>query len=563
MQFRKTKAILALVFSFMAVATAGAQSIPDSTAAKIDSLFAKWNNANSPGASIGIVRNDSLVYAKGYGLANLEYGLSNTPQTIFHMASISKQFTAWSILTLVKQGKLSLNDDVRKWLPWFPDLKKKITIQHLLNHTSGIRDQWQLLAISGTRLDDVITQEQIVKLLSKQQALNFNPGEKYSYSNSGFTMLAEIVKAVTTQTLRQFTDSVIFRPLAMNSTHFHDDYTEIEKNRSYSYDRKDSAHFTNSVLSYSNAGATSLFTNIPDMSKWVMQLTSTNPGNQQLVSMLTEKGKLNSGAAINYSNGIVADTYKGWRQYSHGGADAGYRTYLSVFPDLKMGFMVFSNLGDFNAGGMAHNIADLFIKDTTQNKPAEKAGLRDSAAAVLNNDAVWQKYTGYYIGEDGLPFSFELKNRQLFYHIFNQSSFLIRGDKDTFSFPEDANIKFVFSIKARDTTCDVFTPDQLYHIVKYKRDTLQTEFLLKQYTGTYYCPELDCKYGIIIKDHHLVLTNSKYSDATLTIVNKDHLTNDNWWISHLAMRRNGKNEITGFDVNSGRIMHLKFNKLAL
>src|ERR1700710_377271 len=180
------------------------QSIPDSTVKKIDSLFAKWNSANSPGCTIGIVMNDKLIYSKGYGMANLEYDIPNKPETIFHMASISKQFTAWSIILLARQGKLTLDDDIHKLLPWFPDLKEKITIRNLLNHTSGIRDQWQLLAISGTRLDDVITQDHIIKILSKQQALNFKPGAEYSYSNSGFTMLAEIVKSVTGQSLRAF-----------------------------------------------------------------------------------------------------------------------------------------------------------------------------------------------------------------------------------------------------------------------------------------------------------------------------------------------------------------------
>src|SRR5581483_10720470 len=183
--------------------------------------------------------------------------------TIFHMASISKQFTAYSIVLLARQGKLNLDDDIRKYLKWFPDLHHKITIRNLLNHTSGIRDQWQLLAIAGTRLDDVITEEQIIKILSKQQALNFNPGDEWNYCNSGFTMLGEIVKSVTGKTLRQFTDSAIFKPLGMTSTHFHDNYTEIEKGRAYSYDREKD-HFANAVLSYSNAGATSLFTNIPD-----------------------------------------------------------------------------------------------------------------------------------------------------------------------------------------------------------------------------------------------------------------------------------------------------------
>src|SRR6478736_4928850 len=167
------------IATFIAISIS-AQPLPDSITKKIDSLFLQWNTKNTPGCAIGIVRNDSLIYAKGYGMANLEYAIPNTPATIFHMGSVSKQFTAWSILLLERQGKLHLDDDIHKYLLWFPDLKEKITIRNLLNHTSGIRDQWQLLAISGTRLDDVITQDHIVKLLSKQQALNFKPGEKYS-----------------------------------------------------------------------------------------------------------------------------------------------------------------------------------------------------------------------------------------------------------------------------------------------------------------------------------------------------------------------------------------------
>lgn len=213
------------------------QSLPPGMTEKIDSLFLKWDRISSPGWAVGVVRNDSLVFAKGYGMANLEYGVPISPETIFHMASVSKQFTAFSIVLLARQGKLNIDDDIHMYLRWFPDLKEKITIRQLLNHTSGVRDQWQLLSIAGTRIDDVITQEHIVRLLSKQGALNFKPGEEYMYSNSGFTMLAEIVRSVTGQTLRQFTDSAIFRPLGMTHTHFHDDYTEIVPNRSYSYEQ--------------------------------------------------------------------------------------------------------------------------------------------------------------------------------------------------------------------------------------------------------------------------------------------------------------------------------------
>ncbi len=553
--------VCVLNFLFIFFNDAYSQSLPDSTIKKIDSLFIKWNNENSPGCTIGIVRNDSLIYGKGYGMSNLEYGIQNNPETIFHMASISKQFTAYSIVLLARQGKLSLDDDIHKYLSWFPDLKEKITIRNLLNHTSGIRDQWQLLAISGTRLDDVIKQEHIIKILSKQRALNFKPGEQYSYSNSGFTMLAEIVKSVTGQFLRKFTDSAIFKPLGMNNTHFHDDYTEIVKNRSYSYDRTDSAHFANSILSYSNAGATSLFTNINDMSKWVMNFYDHKVGDQKDIEQLTRKGKLNSGKELTYALGIVSDTYKGWRQFSHGGADAGYRTYLTVFPDLKMGFIVFGNVGDFDAGNKAYAIADLFIKDTAKKNDAAMKEKKDSSAAVLKDSLSMKKFLGNYISDDGLQMSFEISQGKLYNHVFNQTLLLVKGEKDTFSIFNMPDVKIFFSIKAKDTNAVAITPDQTYHLKKYIKDTSQSDQLLKTYTGTYYCPELDCKYGIALKDHHLMLTNNKYDDAVLTLIGTDHLTSDYWWMNHLMIMRNNKNQITGFEVNSGRIMHLKFNKI--
>jgi CubicO group peptidase (beta-lactamase class C family) len=537
------------------------QSIPDSTNKKLDSLFVKWNTSSSPGCAVGIVRNDSLIYSKGFGLANLEYGIPISPQTVFHVASVSKQFTAWSVILLARQGKLKLDDDIRKWLPWFPDLKTKITIQHLLNHTSGIRDQWQLLAIAGTRLDDVITQEQIIKMLTKQQALNFSPGEKHTYCNSGYTMLAEIVKSVSGQTLRKFTDSSIFKPLGMINTHFHDDYTEIEKNRAYSYGRTDSIHFSNSVLSYSNAGATSLFTTVTDMSKWLMNFYTHKSGDQLDVDLLTKKGKLNSGKYLSYANGIVAGEYKGWKEFSHGGADAGYRSYVTVIPGVKMGFVVFSNLGDFNAGGKAYEMAELFVKDSTHPRKEVKKETRDSTTALLKDTVSLQKFLGYYISDDGLPVHFDIIKNRLYFHVYDQNNFLIRDSADQYSIADAPEVKFAFSINGKDTITDISTPGESYHLLKYRRDTTQADKLLATFTGTYYSPELDCRYGIVLKDHHLFLTHSKYNDTKLTLVNNDHLTSDYWWINHIKMLRNSKNEITGFEINSGRVMHVKFDKI--
>jgi len=327
-----------------------------------------------------VVRNDSLIFSKGYGMANLEYGVPITPQTIFHMASVSKQFTAYSVLLLERQGRLSLDDDIRKYLNWFPDLKEKITVRNLMNHTSGIRDQWELLAIAGTRLDDVITQDHIIKVLARQKALNFKPGTDWSYSNSNFTLLAEIVRSVSGQTLREFADSAIFRPLSMKNTHFHDDYTEIVPNRSYSYFMPKKDQFVNAALNYSNVGATSLFTNIDDMSKWIMNFYGPAVGDQKEIQELTEPVLVNGSKVRNYAKGIVADSIFGQLRYQHGGGDAGYQTFISVFPRLRTGFIVFSNLGSVNAQRKNEQLAALFIKDSSSKK--DKSSRRDSARAI-------------------------------------------------------------------------------------------------------------------------------------------------------------------------------------
>jgi len=556
------KQIFVSLLLFVITIKISSQSLPDSTIKKIDSLFKRWDNKNSPGCAIGIVRNDSLIYAKGYGMANLEYSVPITPETIFHMASLSKQFTAYSIVLLAKQGRLQLDDDIHKYLSWFPDLKERITIRNLLNHTSGIRDQWQLLAISGTSLDDVITQEHIIKILRKQQALNFKPGEQYSYSNSGFTMLAEIVRSITGQSLRKFTDSAIFKPLGMHSTHFHDDYTEIVKNRAYSYERKNWFEFSNDILSYSNAGATSLFTNINDMSKWVMNFYHHKVGDQKDIDQLTQKGKLNNGKEITYALGIASDTYKGWRQFSHSGGDAGYRTYLTVFPDLKMGFIIFSNLGDLGPWTKAYEVANLFISDTIKINVTEASKKIDSSNAIVKDTITIKKFTGSYISDNGVKINFRFSSKKFYADAFGQSLLLVKGDKDTFSLFNDPKAKLSFKINdGGDTTMfEALSPGEK-HLLKKYIDVPQTDKLLKSYTGIYYCPELDCKYGIALKDHHLLLTNNKYSDTRLTLTGTDHLFNDFWWMEHLMIIRNSKKEITGFEVNSGRLMHLRFNKI--
>src|SRR5258708_11516084 len=240
------------------------------------------DSAITPGASVAVQKDGKLIYSKGFGYADLEYDIKNTPATIFHIASVSKQFTAFSIAMLVDQGKLSLDDDIRKYLPELHDFGSVITINHLIHHTSGLRDQWNLLLMAGWRLDDVITQKQIMRMISRQRELNFKPGEEMLYCNTGFTLLAEIVSRVTGKSFPDWTHKNIFEPLEMKNTLFYDDHEKMVKNRAYSYYQfKDG--YKKSVLNYANVGATSLFTTVEDLSKWAVNFETMKVGNQKVM----------------------------------------------------------------------------------------------------------------------------------------------------------------------------------------------------------------------------------------------------------------------------------------
>ena len=236
-----------------------------------------------------------------------------------------------------------------------------ITLNQLLHHTSGLRDQWDLLAMAGWRLDDIITKDQILRLVSQQKELNFTPGDKFNYCNTGFTLLAEVVARVSGQTFAEFTRTHIFEPLKMTHTLFYDDCEKIVKNRAYSY-HADSTGMKKSILSYSNVGATSLFTTAEDLSQWAINFENPVVG-KDVIKKMNTRFVLNNGDTISYAMGQSIDKYKGLNVRAHDGADAGYRSSLYRFPDQKFSVNVLSNLASFNPSGMAVKIADIYLKD--------------------------------------------------------------------------------------------------------------------------------------------------------------------------------------------------------
>ncbi|MGE0770441.1 MAG: serine hydrolase domain-containing protein [Cyclobacteriaceae bacterium] len=399
----------------------GAEAIATDPAKRVDQIAGAMIQGDGPGASVAVMKDNQIVYSKGFGHANLEYDIHNTPQTVFHIASVSKQFVGFSIAMLADQGKVSLNDDVRKYIPELHDFGTPITLNHLVHHTSGLRDQWNLLALAGWRLDDVITQKQILRLISRQRELNFQPGEEMLYCNTGFTLLAEVVSRVTGQPFPEWTKENIFKPLEMNNTLFYDDHEKVVSNRAYSYYKQDSV-YKKAVLSYANVGATSLFTTVEDLSKWAMNFETMKVGNQNVMDMMEERFVLNNGDTINYALGQGIGKYKGLKTVSHGGSDAGYRTFLLRFPEQHFSVAVFSNLGSFSPGGLSFAIADAYLSDQYREepKPEEEDRAPEPEQKKEEFDASQVKlaeYTGRYYSEELQTFyEFEVKNDTLVGH---------------------------------------------------------------------------------------------------------------------------------------------------
>lgn len=338
--------------------------------AQVDQLFAAWDKPGSPGAAVAVVRGGEIIYKRGYGLANLEYDIPITPATVFHVASVSKQFTAMAILLLEKQGKLSIDDDIHKYLPELADFGARITLRHLLNHTSGLRDQWELLGMAGWRLDDVITQRQILSMVFHQKELNFPPGSEHLYCNTGFTLLAEIVRRVSGRSLREFAQEAMFKPLGMASTHFHDDHEMVVRNRAYSY-RPDGPGFKLAALNYANAGATSLFTTVEDLAKWAHNFEAPHVGDAALIARMETPGVLNDGTKLDYACGLTIGDMHGLRVVQHSGGDAGYRSHIMMFPDEKFAVVVLANLATMQPSRLAAQVAGIYLGDRAS-RPAER-----------------------------------------------------------------------------------------------------------------------------------------------------------------------------------------------
>ena len=392
--------LAATMCALAAVNSAEAQQFPPNP--KVDRIFAEWDKPDSPGCAVGVVQNGRFIYQRGYGMANLDYDIPNAGEMVYYVGSVSKQFTAAAIALLVLDGKISLDDDIRKYFPEMPDYGTPITVRHLVHHTSGIRDVYGIMGIAGLRMEDVFADSEAVALIAQQKALNFKPGAQHLYTNSGYFLMAQLVKRVSGKSLREFADERMFRPLGMTHTHFHDDPGHVMKKRAMSYDRDGKGAYRIAYLqNFDKIGAGGLYTNMDDMRKWDENYYTHKVGGDAFQKLVHTRGVLSSGDTIPYAFGNFVASYRGLRTVEHAGGLMGYRAHIYRFPDQHFSVLETCNLGSIDTGPLAEAVAEVYLGDKMGPKPQRTTAERPPVDTTVGlPSASYADLAGDYYSEE-------------------------------------------------------------------------------------------------------------------------------------------------------------------
>lgn len=440
------RTFLVIIFNLSALCYSEGQVL---NTVQIDSIFRDWNRSDEPGGAVGIIRNGKLLYSKGFGMADLEHGVTNTPNTVFYLASVSKQFTAFCILLLEEQGKLSLDDTIQKYLPDFPVYDRPIAISHLIHHTSGLRDYSTLIDLQGRSYLEDISEREVYELIKRQKSLNFSPGDEYMYSNSGYFLLAKIVEMVSHQTLREFAAENIFKPLGMSSTTFLDDNRMLIKNRAFSYEKnKGGESFNNIIRRFDLVGSGGVYSTIEDLARWDHNFddNTLGKGGQSIITRMFEEDTLTNGTPSGYAVGLEKKTYRDAKRVSHSGSNAGYRTFFIRFPEHRLTVVLLSNRRDGDLGKV-FKVADVILGDQLISIPPPVSGQsttkKDKPDFALNENEM-KKLTGVYFNEELNSFySIVIRDHRLQLSV-NNSDFLPLQVNDATSVNSETFGDFLF-----------------------------------------------------------------------------------------------------------------------
>jgi len=520
---------------------------------EIDSLF-NFIDKNEPGITIGVVQNGVLIYSYQRGMANLEYDVPFNKNTIFGIASITKQITSACIGVLEHKGKLDVNEDVRKYIPELPDYGHSIKIKHLLNHTSGLRNHNVLLNLKGFDYDHMgYTNKSIEKLIFSQKGVNNIPGEKILYANSNYVLLALIIERVSGNKIDVFAKEELFKPLGMKHTFYKSYLEQIIKNRAYSY-YKEGKEFKQPRSLTHCIGAGGVGSTIADMAKWSNIFTNKESKFSYLSKFLTTLEPLNNGEEMRYARGVFVSPYKGYKTINHSGRDIGMRSQLICLPDEQLAVVAYSNSEEVNAVNLSYKVLDLFLKS--------KEGITEKK----------EYYAHSSVELKGLEGNYQEINSDLGMKIFIEgnvlkakSSFgrkpipLKEVTKNKFYRAQNSSVGYQF-FNNENKECDLavdFGGAKFY----FERVKLQNPELvnLNDFIGTYYSEELDVTYQLFTENRKLFRQFPNNPKIELILGQKDEFGSQDRTRYHF--RRNGKEVVEFLIASEGTVKDILFQKI--
>ncbi len=517
---------------------------------KVDQLFARWDRVDSPGAALAVVRDGEIIYSRGYGMADLERSVPLSSRSVFDIASTSKQFTAMAVLLLAYEGRLSLDDDVRKFLPEMRDYGSPITICHLAHHTSGLRDYTELMARAGMGWDNHYEDDEILALLFRQKALNFRPGQEHLYSNSGYLLLGEIVRRVSGQTLGQFTRERILEPMGMTASRLYDDYTAVVPNRAIGYEPRPGGGYSLCVAHIDVVGDGGLLTSVEDLARWDRNFYDNRlGGGAELLAQMQTAGRLNNGEALTYAWGLEINSYRGLPVVSHAGAWAGYRAELLRFPQQRFSVICLANLVDVDCSRLAYQVADLYLAELLEPLSTSEAG---TAATVVLSAAELETYVGAYRGvRSGQLFRARVQDGVLVIrHPAGIDMPLLPLGQGRFRAREDSPLAFtaVFAGAAPRRQCEIYAEKEPVLFVEVEL-VPPSAALLAEVAGEYGSRELGATYRLFTRDGGLWLQVGYAPAERLEPAGEEA-----WfiWRGTLCLRRDRAGQVRGIDLRGSR-----------
>lgn len=529
------------------------------SAQDIDAIFSDWQEASAPGAAVGVFLNGETLYSNAFGVTHIEQVDQIDLDTRFNIASVSKTFTAFAVLLLEEQSKLSLQDDIRKYLPEIYDFGEVITIDDLLTHSSGIRNWGTLFALSGVSEDDAVDSADILQLVSRQRTLNHSPGARATYSNSNYFLLALIVERISGKTFREFTTENIFAPLGMTNTFYSDDADEAVTNRAWGHATTDGINFELDMPRHNDVGSSNLLITMNDFAIWEANLNDPRVGSHDLVEKLYTRGFLDSGLTSNYARGTGYGTYRSLEIRGMQGGEPGYRSSHTQFLESGLSIVILSNathdiftpftqvaalyLGEEFAA--AETALDTSSEDTI---PSSIPALEELAGAYLDLDshnvvAVYADTANGNLVISGSGLSYRVRPSGL-----GTFESIVAGDTTRVEFDMSSNRL----LRVMQNDVPLFVGNGMPEIES-------TQAYKQQFVGLYHSDELNSSFQIELRGADLYRTKAGMPARKLDDQFQD-LFQAEGGTGTMLFERNGENEISGFRISVANIFNLYYQK---